>query len=172
MDNNSADLEAMNADGIGFKAFANASGVDFERLNDDRIYAGLDKMRELGNLIGLHAENEWVCTYLSKQLKAAGRTDRAAWYESRPPFAELETDLRAIYWAKVTGGNLQIVHISIADGIRALSALGRKACMSLQRPVRITCSSITRILNVSVRRQSAHRRSAHEKMSRRFGNAF
>jgi allantoinase len=122
VDNNLADLEAMNADGvIGFKAFASASGVDFERLNDDLIYAGLDKIRELGNLIGLHAENEWVCAYLSKQLKAAGRTDRAAWYESRPPFAELETDLRAIYWAKVTGGNLHIVHISIADGIRAVA---------------------------------------------------
>ena len=122
VDNNLADLEEMNEDGvIGFKAFASASGVDFERLNDDLIYAGLTKMRELGNLIGLHAENEWVCAYLSKQLKAAGRTDRAAWYESRPPFAELETVQRASYWAKVTGGNLHIVHVSIPDGIRAIA---------------------------------------------------
>ena len=123
VDNNLADLEAMNAAGvIGYKAFASASGVDFERLNDDLIYAGLDKMREIGNLIGLHAENEWVCAYLSKQLKAAGRTDRASWYESRPPFAELETIQRACYWAKVTGGNLHIVHVSIPDGIRAIAS--------------------------------------------------
>jgi allantoinase len=126
VDNNLADLEAMNEQGvIGFKAFASASGVDFERLNDDLIYAGLDKMRAMGNLIGLHAENEWVCAYLSQQLKAAGRTDRASWYESRPPFAELETVQRASYWAKVTGGNLHIVHNSIADGIRAI-ALARQ----------------------------------------------
>jgi allantoinase len=124
VNDNLADLDAMHADGvIGYKAFASASGVDFERLNDDLIYAGLDKMRQLGNLIGLHAENEWVCSYLSKQLKEAGRTDRAAWYESRPPFAELETIQRAGYWAKVTGGNLHVVHISVADGIRHLAQL-------------------------------------------------
>ena len=124
VDNNLADLDAMHEDGvIGYKAFASASGVDFERLNDDLIYAGLDKMRQLGNVVGLHAENEWVCSYLSKQLKDAGRTDRAAWYESRPPFAELETIQRASYWAKVTGGNLHVVHISVADGIRHLAQL-------------------------------------------------
>jgi len=122
VDNNLADLDAMNDDGvIGYKAFASASGVDFERLNDDLIYAGLNKMREMGNLIGLHAENEWVCAYLSQGLKSAGRTDRAAWYESRPPFAELETVQRASYWAKVTGGNLHVVHVSIADGIRSIA---------------------------------------------------
>jgi allantoinase len=122
VDNNLADLDAMNEDGvIGYKAFASSSGVDFERLNDDLIYAGLNRMREMGNLIGLHAENEWVCAYLSQELKAAGRTDRAAWYESRPPFAELETVQRASYWAKVTGGNLHVVHVSIADGIRSIA---------------------------------------------------
>jgi len=121
VDNNLADIEAMNAEGvIGYKGFASASGVDFERLNDDLLYAGLKKIGEMGNLIGLHAENEWVCNYLSGQLKAEGRTDRAAWYESRPPFAELETIQRASYWAKVTGGNLHIVHISIADGIHSV----------------------------------------------------
>lgn len=119
VDNNLDDLEAMHADGvIGFKGFASASGVDFERLNDDLIYAGLLKMSELGNLIGLHAENEWVCSYLSRQLKDAGRTDRAAWYKSRPPLAELETVQRAAYWASVTGGNLHIVHVSIPEGLR------------------------------------------------------
>lgn len=122
VDNNLADLEAMNEEGvIGYKGFASASGVDFERLNDDLIFDGLNHMRTMGNLIGLHAENEWVCAYLGKQLRAAGRTDRAAWHESRPPFAELETVQRASYWAKVTGGNLHIVHVSIPEGIRHIA---------------------------------------------------
>jgi allantoinase len=122
VDNNLADLDGMNANGvIGYKAFYSASGVDFERLNDDLLYAGLCKMRELGNLIGLHAENEWVCTYLGKQLQAAGRTDRPAWYESRPPFTELEAIRRASFWAKVTGGNLHIVHVSIPEGIQHIA---------------------------------------------------
>jgi allantoinase len=122
VDNNLADLEAMNEEGvIGYKAFASASGVDFERINDDLLFAGLNKMREMGNLIGLHAENEWVCAYLGKQLQASGRIDRAAWCESRPPFAELETVQRASYWAKVTGGNLHVVHVSIPEGIRHIA---------------------------------------------------
>jgi allantoinase len=122
VDNNLADLADLNAEGvIGYKAFASNSGVDFERLNDDLIYAGLLQVRELGNVIGLHAENEFVTAYLGQKLRAAGRTDRASWHESRPPETELETIQRACYWAKVTGGNLHIVHVSIADGIRAVA---------------------------------------------------
>ncbi|MDR3575283.1 MAG: allantoinase AllB [Anaerolineaceae bacterium] len=122
VDNNLDDLAGMNSEGvIGFKAFMSNSGVDFERLDDDLIYAGLLKMKELGNLVGLHAENENVTTYLGKQLRAAGRTDRASWYESRPPETELEAVERACFWAKVTGGNLQIVHVSIPEGIRAVA---------------------------------------------------
>jgi allantoinase len=122
VDNNLAELDDLNADGvIGFKAFASNSGVDFERLDDDMLYAGLKKMAELGNFIGLHAENEYVTRLLGEQMRASGRTDRASWYESRPPFTELETVLRASYWAKVTGGNLHIVHVSIPEGHRAIA---------------------------------------------------
>lgn len=122
VDNNLNSLRELNDDGvIGFKAFASGSGVDFERLNDDMIYAGLLKMAELGNVIGLHAENEYVTHYLGAQIQATGRIDRAAWYESRPPFTELETILRSCFWAKTTGGNLHIVHVSVPDGHRAIA---------------------------------------------------
>jgi allantoinase len=122
VDNNLDELAGMNAAGvIGFKAFMSNSGVDFERLNDDLIYAGLLKMKELGNLIGIHAENENVTAYLGRQLRTMGRTDRASWYESRPPETELEAIKRACFWAKVTHGNLHIVHVSIPEGIRAIA---------------------------------------------------
>lgn len=127
VDNNLADLAGMDADGvIGFKAFASNSGVDFERLDDDMLYAGLQKMAELHNVIGLHAENEYVTRYLGDQMRAAGRTDRASWYESRPPETELEAIQRAVFWARVTGGNLHIVHISIAEGIRLVAQARRE----------------------------------------------
>jgi allantoinase len=122
VDDNLGELDGMHQDGvIGFKAFMSNSGVDFERLKDDLIYAGLLMMKELGNLVGLHAENEDVTSYLGKQLRAAGRTDRASWYESRPPEAELEAVQRACYWADVTGGNLHIVHVSIPEGLQAVA---------------------------------------------------
>lgn len=118
VDNNLAELDAMHKDGvIGFKAFMSNSGVDFERIDDDILYGGLEFTAKTGAVIGLHAENEYLTTYLGKQMQAAGRIDRAAWCESRPPANEIEAIRRAVYWTGVTGGNLHIVHISLAEGI-------------------------------------------------------
>ena len=121
VDNNLQELDGLNREGvIGFKGFASNSGVDFARLNDDILYAALIQMKSMGNLIGLHAENEWVTAYLGEQLRKSGRIDRAAWSESRPPITEVETILRAITWARETGGNLHIVHVSTAGGFKAI----------------------------------------------------
>ena len=122
VDNNLDELAGMNTGGVvGFKGFMSNSGVDFERLDDGLIYAGLSKTRELGNLIGLHAENEGVTAYLGNQMRLMGRTDRASWYVSRPPETELEAIERACFWAKSTGGNLHVVHVSIPEGVRAVA---------------------------------------------------
>jgi allantoinase len=135
VDNNLADLEAMHQQGvIGFKAFMSNSGVDFERIDDDILYGGLEYTAKSGAVIGLHAENEYLTTYLGKQMQAAGRIDRAAWCESRPPANELEAIQRAVYWAGVTGGNLHIVHISVADGIDAIQS-------AKQRGVHVTAET-------------------------------
>jgi allantoinase len=123
VDNNLDDLAGLDEGGvIGFKAFMSNSGVDFERVDDDVLFAGLKHAGEMGNLVGTHAENEYVTRYLGTKLQYAGRTDRAAWSESRPPAAELEAIQRACYWAGVAKGNLHIVHITIPDGIRAVVA--------------------------------------------------
>lgn len=122
VDNNLDELADLHEDGvIAFKAFMSESGVDFRRVNDGILYGALVKSRELGNVIGVHAESEYVTGFLAEQIKATGRTDRRAWADSRPPFAELEADQRAIYWAKVTGGNLHIVHTTIAEGVQAVA---------------------------------------------------
>ncbi|MBK8048799.1 MAG: allantoinase AllB [Anaerolineales bacterium] len=120
VDNNVADLDDLHAGGvIGFKGFMSASGVDFARINDDVLYAGLCKAKALGNVVAVHAENEWVTGLLGQQLRDEGRIDRAAWLESRPPATELEALNRAIYWAGVTGGPLHVVHTTIAAGMQA-----------------------------------------------------
>ncbi len=127
VDNNLSEMADLHADGvIGYKAFLSNSGVDFERLNDDVLYAGLIKSAELGNLIGVHAENEYVTALLGRQMQDSGRTDRRAWFEARPPFTELEALQRACFWAGVTGGNLHIVHVTLADGMRAIAEAKRK----------------------------------------------
>jgi allantoinase len=122
VDDNLDDLTALDEGGvIGFKAFMSNSGVDFARVDDDVLYAGLKLAGDLGNLVGTHAENEYVTSYLGKTLQEEERIDRAAWYESRPPAAELEAIQRACYWAGVANGNLHVVHITIPDGIRAVA---------------------------------------------------
>lgn len=121
VNNNLDALDDMNADGvIGFKAFLSNSAVDFERIDDDLLFAGLGKMRTFGNVLGLHAENEWVTRFLGDRMRGEGRTDRASWHESRPPESELEAIQRSLFWAKQSGGNLHIVHVSIASGIRSV----------------------------------------------------
>jgi allantoinase len=122
VDNNLEDLQGLDEDGvIGFKAFMSNSGVDFARVDDDILYAGLKFAGNAGNLIGVHAENEYVTRFLGQEMRASGRTDRASWYESRPPESELEAIQRACYWTGYAGGNLHIVHITIAAGMQAVA---------------------------------------------------
>lgn len=123
VDNNLDALKGMHEAGvIGFKAFLSDSGIEnFERIDDGLLYAGLKKVKQLGNVLALHAENEYVTRYLAKKMREEGRTDRSSWYESRPPFAELEAIKRACYWAGITESNLHFVHVTIAEGIKAVT---------------------------------------------------
>ena len=127
VDNNLDDLEGLHDEGVvAFKGFMSESGVDFKRINDDVLYGGLVKSHELGNVVGVHAESEYVTRFLAQKIQAEGRIDRQAWSESRPPVTELDADKRAIYWAKITGGTLHIVHVTIADGILAVDQAKRE----------------------------------------------
>lgn len=121
VDDNLADLAGLQERGVvGYKAFLCESATDFKRVDDHLLREGLRRAAELGLPVGVHAENEWVTRYLSQQLRAAGRVDRAAWGEARPPEAELEAIHRAIFWAQVTGGRLHLAHVSQAAGIDAV----------------------------------------------------
>lgn len=123
VNNNLSELDGLNEAGvIGFKAFLSDSATDFERIDDDLIYAGLVKSNEFGNVIGLHAENEYITKYLTNCLKRAGRVDRGAWTESRPEFAELEAVRRACTINQAAKGHLHICHVSIASGIREIES--------------------------------------------------
>ena len=119
VDDNLDQLDTLYQGGVaGFKAFLCESATDFRRIDDDLLYAGLRTARRLGTFVGVHAENEWLTRRLTQELRAAGRCDRRAWGEPRPPAAELEAIRRAIFWSKTTGGRLHVVHVSLAEGVR------------------------------------------------------
>lgn len=123
VDDNLAELPGLAEEGvIGFKAFMSDSGVDFRYIQDDLLCEGLAWIQKNEHILGVHALNQSFSSYRMKRFIQAGRLDRKAWCETFPPDSELEAILRAIYWAKVTGGRLHIVHVSIAEGLRAIAA--------------------------------------------------
>lgn len=121
--NNLPDMDALHKEGVvGFKVFmSGAATKEFTNVDDYILYAGLIKSKELGLLINVHAENVDIIDFLEKEFQHVGRVDREAWLESHPIWGELDAIKRVLYWTKVTGGQANITHVSIASGIHAVS---------------------------------------------------
>jgi allantoinase len=106
------------AGAVAYKAFMSNSGIaDFPAVTDGVLFEGLRHAARIGKLVAVHAESEALTAHFTAQLLATGRTDRRAWLESRPPFAELEAINRALLLARFAGARLHIVHVSTAEGI-------------------------------------------------------
>ena len=90
-------------------------------VDDGVFYRVLEKAKECGGLISVHAENKEVINMLTKRYLEEGKT--SAWYHymSRPEFVESEADNRAIQWAKSLDTALYIVHLANRDGVDAVT---------------------------------------------------
>ena len=90
-------------------------------VTDGVFFQVLNKSKEIGALIGVHAENNEMVNTLTAQFIAEGKT--SAWYHylSRPEWVEGEADERAINWAKATGAELYIVHLANQQGMEAVA---------------------------------------------------
>lgn len=122
VEDNLADLADLQAGGVvGFKAFM-VTATDFPRSDARIMREGMAQIAGFGSFLAVHAEDEEMTGRLTLQLRAAGRTDRAAWGEARPIAAELTAIDEAIGLAEATGARLHIVHVSCAEGIDRISA--------------------------------------------------
>ena len=85
-------------------------------VDDGVFYQVLEKAKNCGALIEVHAENRDIIAARTKQYLSEGKT--SAWYHymSRPEFVEAEADMRAIHWAKEIGAPLYIVHLANSKG--------------------------------------------------------
>src|SRR6201996_8416848 len=99
--------------------------------SDDRaIYNTLERCRELGAMLLVHAESSRVLDELidrSHTPELMQKYGARLHPMTRPNFIEAEAIQRAITWAEVTGGRLYIVHMSTAEGadiVRAAQARG------------------------------------------------
>ena len=99
--------------------------------SDDRaLFGTLEKMKELGAMLLVHAESARILDELIERhhtpelMKKHGAVLHAM---TRPNFVEAEAIQRAVQWCEATGGQLYIVHMSTKEGadiIRAAQARG------------------------------------------------
>jgi dihydropyrimidinase len=94
--------------------------------SDDRaIYNTLERCRDLGAMLLVHAESSRVLDELiarhhnPDEMSRLGARLHAI---TRPNFIEAEAIQRAITWAEVTGGRLYIVHMSTHEGADLVKA--------------------------------------------------
>lgn len=91
------------------------------KLNDADVLKVLKKMKELGGMTTVHAENHDVITHLRKTFITEGKTDPIYHARSRPDECEVEAVERLIHLANIAGGApLYIVHLSCEKSLKAV----------------------------------------------------
>ncbi|MGA8115532.1 MAG: dihydropyrimidinase [Actinocatenispora sp.] len=102
-----------------FKMFMAYPGVFY--ATDGEILRAMQKAREIGGTIMMHAENGIAIDELVAQALQSGRTEPVQHGLTRPPELEGEATSRAIQLARVTGSPLYIVHLSAAQALDAVT---------------------------------------------------
>ena len=111
----------------GFKFFPGIRGDDAAKMtalphtgpmvgiDDSFVYEGMSRVAGIPDGLALyHAENPDIIATFAAKVKAEGRRDLLAWCESRPDFGEAQSVQEALWWQRVTGCPLYIVHVSSA----------------------------------------------------------
>jgi dihydropyrimidinase len=120
-----ASLKAMDQlvsdEGItSFKLFMAYPGVFFS--DDGQILQAMQRARDNGALIMMHAENGPAIDVLVRQALARGETDPIFHGLTRPPALEAEATSRAIWLASVASDcPLYIVHLSASQALAAVA---------------------------------------------------
>ncbi|NLD19475.1 MAG: dihydropyrimidinase [Clostridiales bacterium] len=94
----------------------------FFHADDDAILKALQKGKEAGVTVMVHAENADMIDTLTKQLITEGKT--APYYHavSRPPVVEAEATRRAIYLAELADAPLYVVHVTCKEALAEVKA--------------------------------------------------
>jgi dihydropyrimidinase len=86
-------------------------------VDDGVLAAALEKSKETGTLVAVHAENPDLIDMRIAKFLSEGKTSAWYHYESRPEFVEAEAVKRAIHWAKAFNAPLYIVHLASKEGL-------------------------------------------------------
>ncbi|GAC1417332.1 MAG: dihydropyrimidinase [Acidobacteriaceae bacterium] len=116
------DIDAMVREGITsfkiFMAYPNVLMVD-----DRTIFKLMERTKDLGALVCVHAENGTVIDAIVQEALAAGRTGPLYHALTRPTIAEAEAVHRVIALSELAGGaKVYIVHVSCEDAMLEVAA--------------------------------------------------
>jgi len=116
------DVDAMVAAGISsfkiFMAYPNVLMVD-----DRTIYKLMERTKQLGALVCVHAENGTVIDAIVQEALAAGHTGPLHHALTRPVKAEAEAVHRVVAISELAGGaKVYIVHVSCEDAMQEVKA--------------------------------------------------
>ncbi|MGY6409687.1 MAG: dihydropyrimidinase [Alkalilacustris sp.] len=98
-------------------------------VNDEELFASFRRVREIGGVVMVHAENGDVVAELQRKLMEEGNTGPEGHAYSRPPQVEGEATNRAIMIADMAGVPLYVVHTSCEEAheaIRRARAQGKR----------------------------------------------
>ena len=116
-----ADMAAMVDAGVStFKVFLAYPNVLM--VTDDLFLAVLERTKETGGLVMVHAENGFAIDHLVKKALAAGDIDPIYHALTRPEEFEAEATGRAIRLAEYAGTPIYIVHVSCKRAVDELIA--------------------------------------------------
>jgi len=107
---------------VGYKCFLAETVGALGAPDDGLLLDALRTVAGLGLRMGFHAENNAIVQHLTRQMKAAGRTDPLAHLDARPAIAEAEAIQRVALFASWTGARIHIFHLSSSDGLAMVDA--------------------------------------------------
>ena len=92
-------------------------------FDDGSVYRVFESVARLGApaIALLHCENWEIARVLEQQLKEAGRTDMGAWDDRSPAFTEAGHARTYLYYARVAGCPIYVVHVTTKDTIAEIN---------------------------------------------------
>ncbi|MEA4892478.1 MAG: dihydropyrimidinase [Peptococcaceae bacterium] len=106
----------------GVTSFKVYMAYDNLRVSDAEIFEILQKIAQVGGILGCHCENGDLVNVLVRQTLAAGITGPEGHPLSRPPEVEAEAVYRYLTIAKMAGCPVNIVHTSTRRALETVAA--------------------------------------------------
>lgn len=95
-------------------------------VDDGSFFKVLTKAKEIGAVVGVHAENRDVNNFLVNKYLSEGKTDAWWHYMSKNERVEGEADVRAVNLARMAEAPLYIVHLANEQGMKAVTEARNK----------------------------------------------